>query len=111
MCWVSGSGTSGTLRSWEKGAFRESSSHEEDANCCSWFDGVVYSGAARVVAQASSDKGKKKVEQSWTERVDFPAGGKIYINRSFGEVSVEGWDQASVELIVTKAIKASDTPE
>ncbi len=66
---------------------------------------------AQLVAQASSDKDKKKVEQRSTEKVDFPAGGKIYINKSFGEVSVEGWDLASVELIVTKAIKATDTPE
>ncbi len=76
--------------------------------------GLVF---AQVVVQAVSHKtnndndNKKKVEKTSTERVEFPAGGKIFIHKSFGEVSVEGWDQAGVELTVTKAIKATNTPE
>jgi hypothetical protein len=72
---------------------------------------VVFVLTSAVVQAAAGDRVKKKVKQSSTEKVDFPAGGKIYINKSFGEVSVEGWDQESVELTVEKAIKATDTPE
>jgi len=67
--------------------------------------------AVQATKSLLGDKEKKKVEQRSVEKLDFPAGGKIYINKSFGEVRVEGWDQAAVELTVTKAIKASDTPE
>ena len=71
---------------------------------------------AQSVGQAakhntSDNANKKKVEKTSTERVEFPAGGKIFIHKSFGEVSVEGWDQTGVELTVTKAIRATNTPE
>src|SRR5712691_7258177 len=112
MRWVSGSGTGGTLRAFlGKGNSGRIQVMKKMRVAVVGLTVSFTLVLAQVVAQASSDKDKKKVEQRSTEKVDFPAGGKIYINKSFGEVSVEGWDQASVELIVTKAIKATDTPE
>jgi hypothetical protein len=38
-----------------------------------------------------------------TQRLDFPPGGTIRINGSFGHLVVEGWDQPEVEITVTKS--------
>jgi hypothetical protein len=45
---------------------------------------------------------KPPAQVSNTERVDFPPGGTIRVDRSYGELSVEGWDQPQVEIMVTK---------
>ncbi len=37
-----------------------------------------------------------------TERLDFPAGGVLHLKRPLGEVVIEGWDQAGMEIAVTK---------
>lgn len=37
-----------------------------------------------------------------TERVDFASGGTVHINGSYGSLSVEGWDQPAVEVVVTR---------
>ena len=46
----------------------------------------------------------KQAKVTGTERVDFAPGGTIRINGSYGSVSVEGWDEAAVEMIVTKSL-------
>lgn len=63
---------------------------------------------------AASERGKdtkKRVEVSTTQRVEFSPRGVIRIQKSFGEVFVDGWDKNEVEVTVIKAIKATDTPE
>jgi hypothetical protein len=43
-----------------------------------------------------------RVESVTTERADFAPGGTIKIEGSTGEMSIEGWDQPSVEVTVTR---------
>jgi hypothetical protein len=38
-----------------------------------------------------------------TEHVDFPPGGTIRLNDSYGYLSVEGWDERQVEITITKS--------
>jgi hypothetical protein len=69
--------------------------------------------AALVLAEtatlAKSDD-KKKVEIISTEQLEFVADGIIRIQKSFGELHVEGWDKPVVEVTVIKSIKAGDEP-
>jgi hypothetical protein len=44
-----------------------------------------------------------------TERMDFPAGGTLRVNNSFGELSIEGWDQPEVEITTIKSMKLADS--
>jgi hypothetical protein len=37
-----------------------------------------------------------------TEHVEFAPGGAIYVDGSYGDLYVEGWDRAQVEMTVTK---------
>ena len=47
----------------------------------------------------------KQPQVTKTERVDFPPGGTVRINDSYGSLSVEGWDLPAVEITVTKALR------
>ena len=62
------------------------------------------------IAQAKPNA-KKKVEVSMTHQVEFISGGMIQIQKSFGEVQIEGWDKNVVEVTVSKSVKASDNPK
>jgi hypothetical protein len=46
----------------------------------------------------------KRAQVTNTERVDFASGGTIRVDGSYGSLSVEGWDQPEVEIIVTKSL-------
>jgi hypothetical protein len=46
-----------------------------------------------------------------TERVEFAPGGTIQVNGSAGELNVEGWDRAEVEITVTRSTYRADTPQ
>ena len=71
---------------------------------------LVISLHSAAAAERGKDT-KKRVEASSTQLIEFIPSGVIRIQKSFGEVFVEGWDREQVELTVTKAIKANDTPE
>jgi hypothetical protein len=43
-----------------------------------------------------------RVESLTTEKADFAPGGTIKIEGSTGELNIEGWDQSSVEVTVTR---------
>jgi hypothetical protein len=45
-----------------------------------------------------------------TERVEFAPGGTIQVNGSAGELNIEGWDRAEVEVTVTRSTYRADTP-
>jgi len=47
----------------------------------------------------------KQPQVTNTERVDFPPGGAIRIDGSYGSLTVEGWDQPAVEITVTKSLR------
>ena len=46
-----------------------------------------------------------------TERVEFAPGGAIQVNGSAGELNIEGWDRAEVEITVTRSTYRPDTPK
>jgi hypothetical protein len=54
---------------------------------------------------------KRSFEVTGTERVDFPPGGTVSLNGSYGYVTVEGWDEPEVEIIVTKSTNGLYPPE
>jgi len=43
-----------------------------------------------------------------TQRLDFPDGAALRITGSFGELSIEGWDQPVLELVTLKSARASE---
>jgi len=45
---------------------------------------------------------KPPVQITSTEHLDFPPGGLIHVNGSYGDLYIEGWDQPQVEMSVTK---------
>jgi len=46
-----------------------------------------------------------------TERVEFAPGGTIQVTGSAGELNIEGWDRAEVEITVTRSTYRPDTPK
>jgi hypothetical protein len=46
-----------------------------------------------------------------TEHVDFAPGGTIQVIGSQGELNIEGWDRAEVEITVTRSTYRPDTPK
>jgi hypothetical protein len=43
-----------------------------------------------------------------TQRIDFAPGGTIRLEKSWGDLYIEGWDQPQVEISVTKSTSYSD---
>jgi len=63
-------------------------------------------------AQAPVEKGPPQpFEATATEHVDFPAGGAVSLNNSYGHLTVEGWDEPEVEVTVTKSTNRFLQPE
>jgi hypothetical protein len=54
---------------------------------------------------------KQPVEVTSNERVNFAPGGTVHMNGSYGHLNVEGWDQAAVEITVTKSLEPDYVPE
>ena len=48
---------------------------------------------------------KHPVEVTSTERFSFGEGGVIRVNQSYGYLNVEGWDQPTVEITVTRSME------
>ena len=46
-----------------------------------------------------------------TERFDFPPGGLIRLEHSYGYLTVEGWDEPEVEVTVTKSTDRFEDPD
>jgi hypothetical protein len=47
----------------------------------------------------------EKVQVSKTERSDFPSGGALHLRHSIGELTIEGWDEAGLEITTIKSSK------
>jgi hypothetical protein len=45
------------------------------------------------------------------ELVDFPPGGYIHVDNSYGYLTVEGWDEPKVEVIAANPPSVSGTPQ
>ena len=51
----------------------------------------------------------KPAQVTNTERVDFLPGGTLRIDGSYGSLNVEGWDQPTVEISVTKSLRFGES--
>jgi hypothetical protein len=61
--------------------------------------------AAGMALPLSADGGSKKIfEVTTTQQVPFQPGGTIHFNRSYGYLSIEGWDRPEVEITVIKSL-------
>jgi hypothetical protein len=49
----------------------------------------------------------QKVEVSNTERSDFPSNGTLHLKNSVGELTIEDWDQAGMEITTIKSSKVA----
>jgi hypothetical protein len=57
---------------------------------------------ATTLPQAGDAETKQAVEANHTQRVNFAPGGVIRVDGSYGDITLEGWDQPAVEISVTK---------
>jgi len=66
--------------------------------------GAMLSAAAVAIAAPvfAETGGKKVAEITKTQQAPFQPGGTIRVDHTYGELSVEGWDRAEVELTLTK---------
>jgi hypothetical protein len=69
-----------------------------------------HSVLAMTVPLFAAQETKQPVEVTTTERVSFATGGLIRLSDSFGFLTVEGWDQPEVEIIVTKSTESYLAP-
>ena len=46
---------------------------------------------------------RQSVEVTTTERVNFPPGGTIRLDHSYGYLSVDGWDEPQIEVTIVKS--------
>lgn len=58
----------------------------------------------------AKDETKQRIEVSDTQRVDFQMGGTVTLKNSTGELSIEAWDQPTVEITTTKSTKEDYAP-
>jgi len=63
--------------------------------------GTIYPlpGAERIYERGP----KQSFEVTNTQRVPFARGGTIRLDKSYGNLTVEGWDEAAVEITVIKS--------
>jgi len=69
---------------------------------------VLALGALATTLPMSAEN-QHPVQVSSMERVDFPPGGTVHINGSYGHLVMEGWDRPEVEIAVTKSGARSDS--
>lgn len=55
----------------------------------------------------AKDPAPQKVQVSNTEHSDFPSGGTLHLKNSIGELTIEGWDQPSLEVTTIKSSKVA----
>jgi len=72
--------------------------------------GVLFALSAAGAAQAGDKAPKQPFEVTTTERVSFLAGGTIRIDNMYGYLTVEGWDEPEVEMVITKSTSHFSEP-
>ena len=74
--------------------------------------GVLGIALPLLEADGPEAKGpKKSFDVTSTERVSFLPGGTIHLDHSYGNLTVEGWDEPEVEITVTKSTDGFYEPE
>jgi hypothetical protein len=68
---------------------------------------LLFAATSLLLAQnGSSDLSfTKSLSATNTQRLDLPSGGTLRLNKSIGELTVEGWDQPGLEITTIKWIK------
>ena len=64
-----------------------------------------------VRSKLFGDDELQKVEETHTEKADFPSGGLLRLKNSTGELTIEGWDRPDVEITTIKSRKDEYPPE
>jgi hypothetical protein len=64
-----------------------------------------------LLGTAQEQGPKQSFEVTKTERVSFQPGGTIHIDKSYGYLTVEGWDEPEVEVTVVKSTNRFYEPE
>lgn len=70
----------------------------------------VFLGITLALPILAADS-KPTATETHTQQVEFPAGGAVRLNDSFGEVTIEGWDGSAVEITTTKLAYTGDGHE
>lgn len=58
--------------------------------------------AAAVPTLAADAETRRPVELTTTQRVPLAPGGTVRIDETWGELSIEGWDEPAVEVVTTR---------
>jgi len=64
---------------------------------------LLAAGASLFAADPSVPAAPQKVTVTHTETLTLPAGGTVRIQHSTGELDIEGWDRADVEITTIKS--------
>src|SRR6202795_4270047 len=65
---------------------------------------AVFLGVIATVLPLLAEEGfPQSFKVTSTERVNFPPNGTIRIDRSYGYLSVDGWDEPQIEVTITKS--------
>ncbi|MBV8856908.1 MAG: DUF4097 family beta strand repeat protein [Acidobacteria bacterium] len=67
--------------------------------------------AARAQQAAAKQKQKEKVTVTMKDRIEFAEGGTLNLQGTWGEVTVEGWDQPFVEITLDKTTNKKYAPK
>jgi hypothetical protein len=71
----------------------------------------IFVAWAIALPMFGQDAIKQPVRITRTEKVDFAPGGTIHLNGSYGHLTIEGWDEPRVEIVVTKSLAHYYEPE
>ena len=64
-----------------------------------------------ILGTAQEKGTKQSFEVTKTERVNFQPGGTVELDNSYGYLTVEGWDEPEVEVIIAKSTNRFYEPE
>ena len=59
----------------------------------------------------AADETARKTAVTKTESMDFPSGGTLRLTNSSGELTVEGWDQPTLEITTVTSVKLNAGPK
>jgi hypothetical protein len=66
------------------------------------FGGLAIAMPSPAANEVEARGPKQSFEVTSTERVNFQPGGAIRVENSYGNLTIEGWDEPEVEVTVTK---------
>jgi len=68
---------------------------------------VAVTGLCASCLLLAVDAPRHKVQQTKTERMEFPLGGLLRLSHSMGEVTIDAWDEPGLEITTTKTTEAA----